>query len=232
MTHPVTGNDTPNDPRIDRLRSLTEAGYAALQRCYPKHEPLGCTLFAGRCFARPEPGILMLGLNPGLSDRDNCYMDLPDENWLLEGKPPKHLPYWRHARMAFGHARSEMDTATFSFCCPYRTRGWNLPVAHRRMLMQAAKPVLQQLMLDCAPRTVIVAGVETEAVFQATLGEVVLGTAISTSAQRSGRYQWRATEARWRAHSFVLLQIPHFSRANKTDRLNECGRWLAERLRQ
>lgn len=220
--------------RLAALAKLVSTGYDEVRQAFPAHEPLGYTLFLGKHYAQPAPAVLMLGLNPGLSDK-NSNAEPQSENWLLEGKRPK-FSYWRNARYFFnncdGALRSAMEMATFSFCCPYRTRSWKLPVAHRRALMTAARRTLQQVMEDCAPRFVLLAGSRTEEVFGHVLGADLVSGAVSDGPYTSGKYRSRAIHATWQGRPLTVCQGPHFSRANEKPKLRECAAWLSGILAQ
>ena len=127
-----------------------------------------------------------------------------------------------------------MPQATFSFCCPYRTRKWHkLPIVYRRVLMQLSRPVLQQMLDDCAPRCVIVAGVGTVGVFKATAGvPLESGPIVAAGPYAKGTYQWRAAHVSWRGRVLLLVQVPHFSRANDHKKLDACGAWLSDLVAQ
>jgi hypothetical protein len=224
--------DSPS--RMNTLGNVVRRGYDELLLSFPTHERLGYTVFLGRQYAQPEPGVLMLGLNPGISSSTALDAELQSENWLLEGAPSK-LRYWTHARYFFRSNTSllsAMQAATFSFCCPYRTRGWDLPVAHRRTLMASARPVLQRILDDCSPRFVILAGIETEQVFQQTLGAEVVRETVRDGPYTRGKYRSRATRATWRGRPLTICQVPHFSRANEKLILEKCAAWLSGILEQ
>lgn len=237
MTEPASAprhNCDDSASRLDRLSSLVGIGHAELRRDVPDKEDLYYCLFLGQHYAAPEPGIRMLGLNPGLSDHHKPNTELQSTNWLLEKGPTRHS-YWRNARKFFETTpalRSQMEWATYSFCCPFRTRSWKLPVAHRRALMAASRPILQQMLNDCAPRFVILAGVETEQVFQQTAGVDLSRQGVRPGPFREGTYRSSATDATWRGRPLVICQVPHFSRANNRTKLEKCGQWLSEVLAQ
>ena len=173
----------------------------------------------------------MLGLNPGVGGSRNRGAKLQDANWLIDGMPGVRFPYWRNAKRLFNQhdMASVLGNATFSFCCPYRTATWvNLPPATRSALMTAARPALQQMVSDCAPRLIIVAGIAGENVFRETMGdEFAVDSVVSAGPYAQGTYRWRATRCTWRAQSFTVAQIPHLSRANSKLKLAECAQWLA-----
>lgn len=194
---------------------------------------LGYCLFAGQSYAVSPPSVMMLGLNPGMSESDKPNSALQSINWLLNGVVTRRLPYWRNAQRLFKQRGLEgiIEKATFSFCCPYRTATWvNLPIKTREALVAASRPVLQQMMNDCAPRVVIVAGIAGEAVFRETMGAPFIAHERLSDGPYTGTYRWRATDCSWGERHFTLAQIPHLSRANSKVKLAECGSWLSALL--
>ena len=216
--------------RLSTLATLVDEGYEAIRPLLGEKE-LGYTLFLGRSYAVSPPCIMMLGLNPGVGGSVDRGAKLQADNWLMDGMPGVRLPYWRNAKRLFNqHGMANVLThATFTFCCPFRTATWvNLPPAMRSALMSAARPALQRMITDCAPRLVIVAGIAGESVFRETMGDEFSVTAtVSAGPYAQGTYRWRATQCTWRGQSFVVAQIPHLSRANSKGKLAECAEWLS-----
>jgi hypothetical protein len=216
--------------RLKDLAALVDEGYETVKETAPG-AGMGYTVFLGCSYAASPRGIMMLGLNPGVSSNENRNATLQESNWLLEGAPQKRLPYWMNARRLFSHhglAQSLAD-ATFSFCCPYRTPTWvDLPATTRQALVRASKQPLQRMIEDCDPRLIIVAGIAGEAVFRETLGsELTVSQPVSTGPY-AGTYRWRASSCFLGDHTFTLAQIPHLSRANSKAKLQECAQWLAD----
>jgi hypothetical protein len=224
------------EAQLTALQAHAKAGFEQLCAEFPEQEKLGGLVFLGRHYAERPPGILMLGINPGASEYKRLSADLQKHNWLLEGDAGHRVRYWTNARFLFGtdpELRHAMEHATFSFCCPYRTLKSNgLPTALIRALIRNSKPVLKQMLTDCAPRIVIVAGVEGMRLFGYTADiEVDQLPVLSSGGDTSGTYQWRAVQAEFDGAPFVLVQIPHLSRAGSRRRLDECRTWLTDVIR-
>jgi hypothetical protein len=228
---PSTHIDSSSSPSIDAIKQLVVDGYHRLCDEYPDQRPLGCIPFLGKHYAASEPGILMLGINPGGRGHREVDLELHDWNWLLEGPPELKIRYWNNARRLFSTTvdlRSAMETATFSFCCPYRTARWNgLERGRRQSLIRNSKPVMARMLADCQPRLIIVAGI---AGLQG-LGDIAspvleLGAVIDHGGDGKGTYTWKALRAHHEGRQLTVAQIPHLSRANSHARLAECGTWL------
>ncbi len=234
---PVTDISRSNEESVShqlaRLRTLTETGYAELRTRCPDIPDLGGCLLLGRRYAN-EAGVLFLGINPG-GARQPTHLDtdLQLHDFLLEG--PQTSGHWQNARVFFGSStlvRSRFAAATFGFCCPYRTTSWDLPPRQREVLVEVSRPVLQQMMADCRPRLIAVAGRTAFTLLQEILSPEFVVLASLGRGGPGGAYQWAAHRARWRNDDTLLVQVPHFSRANSGSRLQECALWLADGLRR
>lgn len=219
------------DSVLNRVQDLVSEGFESLCAEFPDQRQLAGTLFLGKYYAKKPGGILMLGLNPGASPWPKIDVKLHPHNFLLEGEPELKVRYWTNARKLFNgttELRAAMDSATFSFCCPYRTARWNgLPKTRIQALIRNSKPVLAQMMTDCRPSLVILAGVEGAKLFSYTTSpRLEWGAEIGRGGDAKGTYQWRAVSASFDGASFVVAQIPHLSRAGAPAKLKSCAEWL------
>lgn len=225
------------DTSLRLVDEIVQTEFGALCARYPEQREPGGTLLLGKYYAHHPGGILMLGLNPGGTyNAGAVYTKTYPENCLLPGAASTKIAYWRNARTLFGvdGIHQEMELATYSFCCPFRTRNWNgLPASKRSALIEHSAPVMQQMLRDCMPSVIIVAGRASLAVFQAVAGPAIrIDKLISDEGAAAGTYQWRSYRCRLNESPCVLAQIPHLSRASSRERLKNCGRWLGDVLRQ
>lgn len=219
------------DEMPPELNALAQRQYEQLRAACPEHPDLGGLLFLGKCYAEPTPGVLMLGVNPGMGDKKDLYCGLWSANPLLEDWQSKRVRYWTNARVLFGataELRQAMERATYSFCCPFRTASWNgLPRAHRASLAEYSRPILLRIISDCSPRLVICAGLAgIRALAAIAAPELRLGGVLARGGDDRGAYRWAAFDAEFEAKRLTVVQIPHLSRASSRRRLRECGEWL------
>ena len=214
----------------DRIARITEDEFEALCAAFPNQRELGCTLFLGQSYAEGGFRVVMLGLNPGGEDSP-LEIELQKANCLLDGDPTKER-YWRNAQFLFAEngsgLRQAMETATYSFVCPFRTPSWSGSRALLQALKQHSKPILLQLLRDCRPRLVMIAGVAGLGLFRELLQEVAVfdDLPFTRSANTKRTYQWQAIRMTMDDQACIVAQIPHLSRANSKKRLTECRRWL------
>lgn len=219
---------------LQDVRRVANAELDRLREEHPEQFEKGGTLLLGKHYAHEKRGILMLGLNPGASKGpQEFYVDRYTSNLLLPGGPNERFSYWRNARTLFAATTpllTAMETATFSFCCPFRTSTWsNLPRQKRDALIQHSRPILTQVLQDCVPRLVIVAGVAgLDALRTIAAPRLTIGSMVSDGGDPSATYQWRAYRATFDESEVVVAQIPHLSRANSRAKLQSCGSWLSD----
>jgi hypothetical protein len=226
-----------NDPRLEELRALTREGFERLCVEFPDQLAQAGTLFLGKHYARKPRGILMLGMNPGASTWHELDLKRQPYNFLLEGPADIRVRYWNNARKLFGASdelRNEMEEATFSFSCPFRTLRWNgIPRPLTQSLIRNSKPVLAKVLADCDPRLVILAGSAGIDLFgYVSSPRLTWGAEIAAGGDTKGTYRWRALQATFDGRAFVVAQIPHLSRAGSRKRLEECAQWLGEIVRR
>jgi hypothetical protein len=158
-------------------------------------------------------------------------------------RPPFQASSRGHRRLAIGRMLGCSSVRRRSFdpalpppcspsCCPYRTTSWNLTLQQREVLVKVSRPVLQQMMADCRPRFIAVAGRTAFTLLQEILSPEFVVLANVDRGGPGGTYQWAAHRARWRNDDMLLVQVPHFSRANSGPRPQECALWLADGLRR
>lgn len=225
------------DDRLATIRRLVTAEHEALTREHPALSDEGGTLLLGRHYAYEKRGIVMLGINPGANVHDrSLYVGTYDSNCLLPGSPDEGFSYWRNAQILFGSTpelRSAMETATFAFCCPFRTKMWSgLPRVEREALIAHSRPIIGQLLEDCDPQLVIVAGVAgLDALRNIAAPRLRIGELRDDGGAPTGTYQWRAYHATRDGADTTVAQVPHFSRANARQKLTACGHWLSDLAR-
>ncbi len=219
--------------RLADLQKITRAQFQRLTKEFPKLRRRGLTLFLGRHYADKNCRIMMLGINPGVSQSLPADYKLQPQNYLL-GPPDEADIYinWRNARRCFGATpalRHAMEHATFSFCSPFRTPRWSqTPRPQREAIEDVSRPILQRMLADCQPTAVILAGRTAIPLFE-RIAQVTL-TGESTRGGHGAR-TWTKFAARTAWGHFALLQVPHFSVFNSLEGLQECGEWLASMLR-
>lgn len=222
--------------KLAAVGEMAQREFSELVKGFPKQFERGGTLLLGRYYALRPRGIVMLGINPGGSGRG--FTTVPyGSNCLVDATRPAPYSYWRNARTLFTSTTSlaaGMEEATFAFCCPFRTPNWNgQPRALRDALLLHSTPILKRVIADCAPRLIVIAGVAGEALFRTMLGpDTGERRAIAGSGDAKGTYQWRAYSTTIHDNQVTIAQVPHFSRANSTSRLKECGAWLARLVQE
>ncbi len=220
---------------IEQLREVSDLarqGYDEVRRRCPDLPALGGCLLLGRHYAHPASRVLFLGLNPGGADT-KMDVGVQVHNYLLEG--PRDAIYWTNARKFFSCSRtltSLFSTATFSFCCPYRTPDWiNLADHQRRVLIGRSRPVLRQIIADCRPALIVVAGRTSLDILEEEILRPEWYLTKVLSATGSGIYQWAAHRGSYQDRDLLIAQVPHFSRANSMPPLQECAMWLEQTVR-
>jgi hypothetical protein len=218
------------DIQVDHIAQIAREEFESLCAAFPEQREPGCTLFLGRFYAQEDLRVVMLGLNPGGED-SGLETNQQTGNCLLDDFPTKE-PYWRNARFLFAQngsgLRQAMETATYSFVCPFRTRSWPGSGALLEALKQHSRPILLQLLRDCRPRLVIIAGVAGLRLFRELLQHDAMleQFPFTRSANTKRTYQWQAIRMSMGDRPCIVAQIPHLSRANSKERLTECRRWL------
>jgi hypothetical protein len=223
--------------RLCALRELAVQGRKCLES---KGLHGGGCLFLGRHYAHPDSRLLMLGINPGINKGAVEHLDtkLQGKNCLLEEGPPD-LRYFNNARFFFNspplspYRSSVLETATYSYCCPYRTKNWSGLQDKRKALIEVSGPVLSRIILDCQPRLIVIAGKAGYNAFCEILGDKQLRCVECTDCHAmGGLYHWAAYRAELTGVGpVVIAQVPHFSRANSREKLEECATWLASLIR-
>lgn len=221
--------------QLKALQELTLRQFQALALELPELEHRGLTLFLGKHYAVESPRVMMLGINPGGEGDHPVHLDLCPSNWLV-GDPAdgeaKAYRYWRNARRCFSATTELQDTmngATFGFCSPFRTPVWSgLPAVMRRAIREHSGPILRQMLTDCRPTSVIVAG-RVSVDLLAQIGGIPLSPQLNPAGQ-AGRHSWSIFRGAGPWGQFDVLQVPHFSRFNSRAGLQECGEWLAGQL--
>lgn len=117
-----------------------------------------------------------------------------------------------------------METATFSFCIPFRTPNFNVRRKLRVAVERHSQPILQKICGDCRPRLVIVAGKTAARLVTKLVPISVDERVVSAGSYGPWRWECRSASAEW--GSLWLIQLPHFSRFHAKQGLKECGLWL------
>jgi len=209
---------------------------------FPELKDNGAEMFLGKYYAHPESEILMLGINPGGNQTHKIDTALKDENCLLGSPKDEKEKYWKHARTLFGSSSelsNKMVHATFSFIIPVRTTKWTglKPPEKRIALINGAKPITRQIISDCNPKYIIVAGSDG----QSTLVHDILDLKKTPykihhydkpAGFTRGTYQLQRIDVEWEDKAMTVLQIPHLSRASSKDKLVQCGQWLTQELQR
>jgi hypothetical protein len=197
------------------------------RRC-PDLPDLGGCLLLGKHYAASN--VLYLGINPGLSPFTHLDVELQQYNFLLEGPNDAKHSYFNNARKFFAASatlRAFFERATFGFCCPYRTENWTaLPEHERDILIALSKSILRKMIADCRPALIVAAGrAGFDTVCEMLKPEWYL-TKVLSCGGTGGTYQWSANRGSFNDQEIVIVQLPHFSRANSPSQLAECATWL------
>jgi hypothetical protein len=217
------------EDRLKVLRELTATQYAHLISHFPALEARGLTLFLGSRYAEPDLRIMMLGINPGLDGELPADYKLQPVNCLLDDTPDgQDIVFWRNAKRCFNATpllRQIMEYATYSFCAPFRTVRWcSTPLAQRRVISDLSRPILQQMLSDCRPTAIIVAG-RTSVNLLSQIGNLRVTPYLNPAGQ-CGSKTWGHFIGHGHWGEFDVLQVPHFSYFNSRSGLEDCGRWL------
>jgi len=222
--------------KLHVLEHMVEDGFEKICIEYPAMREMGGTLFLGKYYARPDGIILMLGINPGIiSGELTLNTRLQEKNELLINPLEEtNIKYWKNARILFnttGFLKSRLEKATFSFCCPYRTEEWKGTM--KSILLENSLPIMTQMLIDCKPDYIILAGVTSLKLIQSShlLKPPLQITSESDVVYYDNIYQWKRVYTKWESRDISLLQIPHLSRAHGRQRLEESGYWLDKQIR-
>jgi len=220
---------------INKIQDITLQQFDLLIKELPWIERYGGTLFLGKHYAKNN--ILMLGINPGIDAELPLDVDLRAENCLMmQPDPPTKIRYWNNASIAF-NATSElsqkMNDATFSFCSPFRTPRWSQSSKQEKdIIMECSKPVFSQLIKDCKPEVIIVAGQTSINILYGYYSNIITSIIeIEGTATRFDRsHNWAEYSAEIAHNPIKIIRSPHFSIANNHEKLWQFGVWLSEKV--
>jgi hypothetical protein len=217
---------------LNELAQLVQTKFAEMRRRCPDLPDLGGCVLLGKHYAHPASRVLYLGINPGASPSTDLDTALQSHNWLLEGPNDAKHVNWTNARKFFASSpvlQRVFSTATFAFCCPYRTENWTeLPERDRDILIALSKPILRKMIEDCRPKLIVAAGrAGFDMVCEMLKPEWYLTKVLSRGGS-GGTYQWSANRGSFNDQEIVIVQLPHFSRANSVGQLTECANWLTD----
>ena len=222
--------------KLEAVRRLTEEQFKLLAQEFPELAKGGVTLFIGKHYACSDVvrRIMMLGINPG-GEYSSFDTSLCEKNCLLDSEEGTSEPYWRKARNCFNvtpELSRILGQATFSFCSPFRTKRWPSKASEidqRLAIEKYSAPILQQMLIDCKPTDVIVAGINTIWTFSRIANVNLSDQTDSVNYGRGAKCSKMIATADW--GSFSLLQIPHFSyKYLANEAVINSGKWLSEML--
>jgi hypothetical protein len=227
----VVAEEPMSSHALSELGHLVDAKFAEVRRRCPDLPDLGGCVLLGKHYAHPASKVLYLGINPGVARSTTMDTAVQPYNWLLEGPNADGHAHWTNARKFFAAVpalRSVFETATFSFCCPYRTENWmGLSTHDRDILMAVSRPILRKMIADCHPTLIVAAGRSAyETICEMLRPEWHHKKTLSRGGS-GGTYQWSATSGAFSDQEMLIVQLPHFSRANSKSQLTECANWLA-----
>lgn len=233
---------TPLDEQLTKIRILARECDTQLRDKLGEGAPQSGCLFVGTSYAKKPR--LFLGLNPGESHKlsdltdggDRFSVSLPSMN-AWEDEPKDR--YWKNFASFLGcdsHLGPWFESATASFCCPWRTANADeLARLNRRSAGNIAEMSSKMLGMMWEHHSMIggqgflsavVAGKASLNWLARVLGFEWQDSVVSGSEIGRGTYQWR--KIIWGRS--VIYQVPHFSRANSHVRLAECAAWLSRNL--
>jgi hypothetical protein len=235
-----------SDRCLQEITALARKKHSQLRPLHPAFKQGGCLLL-GHSYARSR--FIYCGLNPGR------YPDIVEHDFLVEPaseapynlpfvcdvKDPAfaRLPYWRNAHNFF-NANGHQDLrdwfqagVTSTFLSPWRTGGLSdinkLPGDVRKRLHEYSRDLLEKMIEHHDAKVLITAGVSSIDFLSRLTGKV------NEPEQREGSgktYQWSECSFSFVGRKIMVLQIPHFSRANSKDKMEPFARWLRDRLKQ
>lgn len=202
---------------------------------YPEQEEPGGDLFLGKHFAANK--ILHLGINPGGTPEipSQIQTELLTENELLKGNSGER--YWNGAASiltATPALKYHFEKATFSFCCPFRTKEWggeDLPVKKMRALLRHSKPIVESLLDESNFKYVVLTGVAAKNILLWDYRDLFSST-IKTQKPilYNNQMQWSSQSVVYKGREINVIQVPHYSRTYGNSHWGECIEWLSEQL--
>ena len=96
-------------------------------------------------------------------------------------------------------------------------------------MISLSRPVLRRMLEDCRPALVVVTGTSAHRAFEEIIRDGwQLTKFLSRAAKPGDIYQWAAFRGLLNGQETIVAQVPHFSRANSSAKLDECAQWLSE----
>jgi hypothetical protein len=201
----------------------------------------GC-LILGRHYA--ESSRIFFGLNPGFpkhlsttqfdvgpcsSEGTNYPFSYPDK----DSREPEYFRNCRNFLNAYPGLKAWFDEGvTSTFLCPWRTadvptlHGLNMGTDGR--LFKYSGNLLQHMIKDHEAKIAVIAGACGVSLLKQVLNapECVEFTCDLVEGYGRRIYQWSRWNMNLNGRKLMVLQIPHFSRANSPDILRPCANWL------
>lgn len=207
-----------------------EFGYERVDRIIS-----GGNLFLGTNYAKSD--ALFITFNPGKSQENNpkFFTSLAKYNRYWDSYKDKDYQFWKNSRHFFNsqpHLKTWLSDITSTFLIPWRTPNifaFNKDVELKRRINAYSGEILRRIIEHHQAKILIISGIATLRLL--TSGQF-LDFDLKQSIERSSRfylgvnYQCGKVKPNRNYKNLTLLQIPHFSRANKRAYLEQCASWL------
>jgi hypothetical protein len=226
-------------PKAEELQRLAQEYNRKLIDEFPalNFASRGGDLFLGNHYC--ESSRIFLGLNPGGGEPWQFKTCLREKGNFWDD-PNREYPYWKNCRVFVNSAsglHEWLTAATVAHCSPWRTRDgrelYKLNTQTSGRLFQYCGELLRRLIKDhrdTSPDLKVVLVVAGRASLHLLSSQAFLDINwhdhLKFDNDARGTYRWAKVE--W--DDIVLYQVPHFSRANSTERLIECAEWLVREL--
>ena len=197
---------------------------------YPRQEGHGGQLFLGKNYA--SSNILFLGLAPLIDEDSQFNTDLLTTNLLLDGFSTRR--YFRNASFAFKqnkHLRQQLESATFCYCSPFKTKKWTeLPLSRQNLFLEHSRPILNTILEQCLPEFLIVSGQETVDILSGYFGDIFTDFKEIDHFDLDRSHRWTEYLFKINGRPSVLLKAPNFSYASNKEKLFHLSNWLFEKI--
>lgn len=194
----------------------------------------GGNLFLGKCYA--ESDKLFITFNPGRSkeNSDKFNISLSPYNRYWDNYEDKKYSFWRNSRLFFKSQllKSWINNATSTFLVPWRTNSiasLNNDPELKKRIYEYSGQIVRKMIDHHDAKVIVVSGVATlkglssDQFLNFDLGKSVVQ---SMTFGNGSNYQCKKVNPNRNYNHLIIFQVPHFSRANSREFLQQCSEWL------
>ncbi len=199
--------------------------------------------------------FLYCGINPGsIEEEDDEFSEGPcskqPHNYPFRVAPEdrdlrkrgKKKPYYFYNCHNFCERHNDLgqwfhDRFTSTFLIPWRTAEstslWSLNEQTNGLLFKSSGEILSKMIEHHEAKLLVVAGKVSIRCLRSIMSAFEPPSEVPDPCcfkGPGGTYQWSRTHLQTQGRKICVLQVPHFSRANSQERLDECANWLRHQI--